>query len=531
MLHTDDVSSSDDEDEEPEEVAKTLKSTLRKFFLGPAPEIQTDTQVRQRQKAAARTAPRSKVGRQNPDHVLNKFGYRGEGPIESELEYFRSSLHINDPDHPMMTVKYIFDLVGNQGSMKYTSKRRKVDLAFRWPELRKRKKKRAMKAPWIASKSDISKANAMVASTRAAKHLPLPFETVEWKIDDCLQYAGDLGVAVLEACTSLGRLQRQVLIRMLRCLENFKQYVQKRSLIKRNHEQVIEVWAEAELRLPLFFFTFKFHQHLHYLEPLRGTLVVSGGLSVARMLPFERLQNAIKKLAKWGTKHTLKSAVLQQQMRSLIEWLRITQGEEYGLGEDTSQWLETPAYLWDSARTLDVSMEGAAKKRQLSAAEVRSMVNCLAENNLELRAGEVDKDAHSYSRALVGSTTFRAYTKKGKTDRSIFKYTWTDPQGVTARCYGRITEFLHVNTLQGEVKLAKVLWFGLCNRKAVSNLTKVRQCPGSEIKEPFVMLTQIWQGNLVLHQVKNPSLARNASKHLLFILDLAGECGVIRDRL
>jgi hypothetical protein len=430
----------------------------------------------------------------------------------------------------MVTVKFIFDLVGNQNSMKYTSKRRKVDLAFRWPELKKMKNKKAKRAPWVATKADKIAANAMVVKMRADKPLPLPFDTVDWKIDDCLQYAGDLGVAVLEACGSLGRKERQVLIKMLRCLENFKQYVQKRSFLAVNHQTVIETWAEAERRLPLFIFTFKFHQHLHYLEPTRGTLVVTGGLSVARMLPFERVQNAVKKLAKFGTKNTHKSMVVQQRIRSMIEWLRVTASEEFGLGEDTSDWLKTPAYLWDVNRVLDVSLHGVGKRRQISEAEVKALHALLVMNQLELEPGNIDRNARSFKRAEVGSTTFRAHSVRGKADRSIFSYTWTDLQGRVARCYGRITEFLGINTTQGEVKLAKVLWFGLCNRGAVSNLIKIRPCPGRERTEPFVLLTQIWQGNLTLHKIKNPSLAKNAKKHLYFVIDLAGKPGAIKDR-
>ena len=430
----------------------------------------------------------------------------------------------------MMTLKYIFDLVGNQNTMKYTSKRRKVDLAFRWPELKKMKNKAAKRAPWIATKADKTAANAMVKKMRANKPLPLPFDTVDWKIDDCLQYAGDLGVAVLEACGSLGRQQRQVLIRMIRCLENFKQYLQKRSLLRVNHDTVIETWAEAERRLPLFFFTFKFHQHLHYLEPIRGTLVVTGGLSVARMLPFERLQNIVKKLAKWGTKNTHKSMVVQQRIRSMIEWLRITASEEFGLGEDTSGWLETPAYLWDVNRELDVSLEGIGKGRELSAAEVNAVHAVLVLDQFELAPGEIDRNARSFKRAEVGSTTFSAYSVRGKTDRSIFSYAWTDLQGRVARCYGRIEEFLEINTTQGEVKLAKVVWFGLCNRKAVSNLIKIKTCPGRERANPFVLLTQLWQGNFTLHKIKNPSFAKKAKEYLYFIIDLAGKPGAIKDR-
>ena len=317
-----------------------------------------------------------------------------------------------------------------------------------------------------------------------------------------------------------------VLIKMLRCLEMFKQHKQWRSTLVPNHAIVICVWAEAERRLPLFFFTFKFHQHLHYLEPGRGTLVVTGGLSVARMLPFEREQYGVKKLGAHGKKHTAKSTANACDLRTALEWIRATAAEEYGMSVGSSDWSETPAYLWADTELLDITWLGTKKPRTLSPRERQTVAQLLRENGHNVAPGMVDPEAESYQRVRVGSTTFRVYSPTLKTDKSIFKFTWTDARPNsrdegTGTCYARCLELLQVDILEGAVDIVRVDWFGTTNEGRVSNLIKLKPAPRLKVKFPWVMLSGVWQGHY--------AMCEHDDRTFLINLSGQGRAPLIRD--
>ena len=178
-----DDNAQEEESEEPEREAVPIREQLLAYARGHPPRITPDAEVRQRQLAAARS-PNHALARGNKDHPLNQLGYRGEGPIEATLDLFMSSHHVNDFDHTMVTVRAIFDLVGNQNSMVYTAKRRKVDLAVRkspaWRKLKKRHKKKAPRPPWRATKDDMKRATRLVLRLRADRDIPGPFDTTNW---------------------------------------------------------------------------------------------------------------------------------------------------------------------------------------------------------------------------------------------------------------------------------------------------------------------------------------------------------------
>lgn len=292
-----------------------------------------------------------------------------------------------------------------------------------------------------------------------------------------------------------------------------------------NQMHVLETWGAAELRFMLGWNTFKSHQHLHYFEPIRGTLVVTGGIDVARMMPFEAMQNVVKKLAEHGTKHTSTSMVLQCVTREMLEWLRITEAIKYGLKLDSVDWLQLPAYLWNDSDMLEVHWQGAGVTIRFSNTRRQQLKKMLQEHQFDIGAKDIPKVATSYQRVKVGASEFRIDKPSLATNKSLFRYTWTDSReaknsGLTGICYMEAVQFINVETEKGDVKVAQVKWYSVTTDGPMSNLTKIKYIPGAGIRHPYVLLTTVWQGNVF-------TLKRDGH---LYLIDIAGQGGCLGER-